>query len=66
MILTSYELQDPLWLKLKEKYEARLSALRKDNDSEKLNEVETARLRGKIKEVKDFISMGDPKPPIEE
>lgn len=66
MILTPHELQDPIWLRLKEHYQARLADLRKQNDSAKLNEIETARLRGRIEECKKFLSLSDPKPDIDE
>ncbi|MFA6972404.1 MAG: hypothetical protein WC208_13545 [Gallionella sp.] len=59
-ILTPHELAEPTWLKLKKHYENRLDELRRQNDSEKLGEIETARLRGRIKEIKFFLDIGTP------
>lgn len=59
-ILTPQELSEPAWLKLKKHYENRLDELRRQNDSEKMGEIETARLRGRIKEIKFFLDIGTP------
>lgn len=60
MILTKDELHSPLWLKLKEHYEARLSKLRIENDADR-PEAETIKHRGRIDEVKKFLAHGTPK-----
>lgn len=64
MILTKQERDDPLWLKLKAEYESRLAQLRKDNDKD-MSEADTANLRGRIAEVRKFLSLGEEKPVIE-
>ncbi len=61
-ILTPQELNDPVWQKLEARYTARLDTLRKQNDNSGLGEVETARLRGRIEEVKKLLSIGTPNP----
>lgn len=63
MTLTEHELAHPLWLKLKEHCEKRLETLRKENERD-LNEVKTAKLRGRIAEVNGFLSLENPKPEI--
>ncbi len=63
MKLTEHELASPLWRKLKEHWEARMEQLRSENDKN-LNEIETARLRGRIAEVKASLDIGTPKPVI--
>lgn len=64
MVLTKQERNDPLWLKLKAEYESRLAQLRKDNDKD-MSEAATANLRGRIAEVRKFLSLGEEKPVIE-
>ena len=64
MTLTKEERNDPLWLKLKAEYEARLAQLRASNDKD-MSETETAKLRGRIAEVRKFIDLGTEKPAIE-
>lgn len=64
MTLTKQERNDPLWLKLKAEYESRLAQLRKDNDKD-MSETETAKLRGRIAELRRIIDMGAEKPVIE-
>ena len=63
-ILTPRELQDPVWLKLKAYYELRLVDLKKQNDAD-LPQDQTAKLRGRIAEVKKLLDIGNPKPAIE-
>ena len=62
-VLTPQDRQSASWLKLKERYEARLATLRAQNDSE-LDERKTARLRGRIAEVKAFLSLGTDTPVV--
>lgn len=64
MKLSERELNDPLWMKLKSHYEAHLIQLRASNDNEK-TDIETARLRGRIAQVKAFLAMGTPMPEID-
>lgn len=64
-MLNERELLDPVWLKIKAKYEQRLAELRKNNDRHALTELETATLRGRIAEVKMLLAAGEPKPEIE-
>ncbi len=63
MILTDQDKQSALWLKLKERAESDLEALRKRNDA--LNdEVTTAVLRGRIYQLKELLAL-DPPVPVE-
>ena len=65
MILTTRELQDPVWLKIKAHLEARLTDLRKQNDAD-LSPDATAKLRGRILETRKTLDLGNPRPEIEE
>jgi len=53
--LLAHERDSALWVRLREHYQDRLNTLRKLNDSDSLTEPETARLRGRIKEIKYFL-----------
>lgn len=54
------------WLEVKEWAEKRLAMYRIKNDSGDTSELETARLRGRIAELKDLLAMGEePKGQIE-
>ena len=64
MTLTQEDRDNPLWLKLKAEYEARLAQLRSSNDTDK-DEIATAQLRGQISEIKRFLDMGAIKAKIE-
>jgi hypothetical protein len=57
MILTEAELSSPVWDKIKKHYEARIQTLRA--------EIETATQRGRIREAKMVLELGNPKPEIE-
>lgn len=57
LILTIEERRSPLWRKLAEHYESRLESLRNQNDGDRVD-VETAKLRGRIAEVKLLLSLG--------
>ena len=57
MILTIEERRSPLWRKLAEHYESRLESLRNQNDGDRAD-VDTAKLRGRIAEVKLLLSLG--------
>lgn len=61
--LTESERMSALWQKLAQHYGERLSALRAKNDKPG-NPDDTARLRGRIAEVKALLSLGQPKTPI--
>ncbi len=56
--LTEQERNSPLWLRLKAFYEKRLVTLRSKNDGP-LGVDETLQLRGRIHEVKSFISLDE-------
>ena len=64
MILTEGDKLNPLWISIEKHYAARLEELRSKNDAP-LTELETASLRGRIAEVKAFLSLGKDKPIIE-
>jgi GTP1/Obg family GTP-binding protein len=61
-ILNEAESQTALWQKIKKHLEQRLETARNKNDGD-LNEVETAKLRGRITELKSFLALDKP-PPI--
>ena len=56
--LTETERLSPLWQKIEAHYLERLKTLRKRNDSPKLDQHDTTVLRGRIKEIKDFLALG--------
>jgi hypothetical protein len=62
-LLNALDLQSPTWMKLKKHLELKLEALRKTNDGD-LDEEKTAKLRGRIAEVRAFLAIGDAKPPL--
>lgn len=62
MILTEQEILSPLWGKLKEHHQARLESLRLQNDTDKTMEA-TAKLRGRIMEIKKFLAIENPQSP---
>jgi hypothetical protein len=64
MILTESELSSPVWDKIKKHYEARIQTLRAENDKN-MNDIETATLRGRIREAKLVLDLGNPKPKID-
>jgi hypothetical protein len=59
--LSDTERNSPLWLRLKAFYEKRLITLRSKNDGP-LGADETLLLRGRIHEVKSFLSIEDAMP----
>ena len=61
MKLTPQDLQSAVWLKLEAYLNERLAALRAQNDGE-LDEVATARLRGRIAATKELLALGKPGP----
>lgn len=58
-VLTDGDSFNPLWLKLKAHFEARLEVLRSQNDGN-LDPEATAKMRGRIAEVKYFIGLDKP------
>lgn len=56
--LDPHELHSPLWMKIEAKLKERLSILRARNDGD-LNEIETARLRGRIDAVKELLALSE-------
>jgi len=61
--LTLADLQSAVWLKLKEHYTQRLILLRAQNDGS-LDAEATAKIRGRIAEVKQFLALGKPAPQV--
>jgi CRISPR/Cas system-associated endonuclease Cas3-HD len=58
MKLTAYERESALWKKLEEHMIEKLGIYRSRNDGD-LNEIETARLRGRISQVKEFLALSE-------
>ena len=58
-LLTDFERQSKIWLKLQAHFEKRLELLRVTNDSSKTH-LETEKLRGGISEVKALLALGQP------
>jgi hypothetical protein len=63
-VLMDSDRASPTWTKLREHYEKRLATLRAQNDNEQPAE-ETAKLRGRIAEVKRLLAMDKDTPQIE-
>lgn len=58
MKLSPSEIANPLWIKIARHMESRLGGHRESNDRFAMTETETARLRGRISEIKDFLQLG--------
>lgn len=57
--LQAVDLQSSTWNKLQEYYLERLNNLRAKNDNANLDPIDTAVLRGRIKEIKMMLSLGN-------
>ena len=64
MTLTDGEKMTSLWLRLEEHFTDRLLMLRQSNDKAQ-PELETALMRGRIAEVKGFLSLAKEQPIID-
>ncbi len=64
MTLTDGEKMTDLWRRLEEHFTNRLLMLRQSNDKAQ-SELETALLRGRIAEVKGFLSLAKEQPIID-
>ena len=64
LILTDADRKTPLWHKLKTHYSERLNVLRAKNDNDK-DEVQTAKQRGQILEVKELLKLDKDVPVFE-
>lgn len=54
------DLVSPIWIRLREHLKEQLAERREYNDGLTLNDVETAVVRGEIKEIKRILRLGDP------
>lgn len=63
LILNPIEKQAALWAKLRKHLEEKLEACRKQNDGE-LDPIQTAKLRGRIVEIKSFLALENPPPSL--
>jgi hypothetical protein len=64
MKLEAHEKQTALWQKLESYIEQRIDTLRRMNDSE-LDPIQTARLRGRIVELKALVALSKDEQPLE-
>ena len=64
MKLIEFEAQSALWLKIEKELTDRLVTLRGQNDGDRSTE-ETAKLRGRIAEVKSILEWAKPDPKID-
>jgi len=62
-VITPHERQSAVWQKLKPYLDTRLETLRRQNDGQ-LTPEQTAKLRGRIAEVKAILSLGTDKPQV--
>jgi hypothetical protein len=59
LTLSKAERESPLWQKLERYVLARIEMARRMNDAD-LNEIETAKLRGRLSELKVLLAHADP------
>lgn len=57
------ERNSPLWLSLARHLQERLSVLRQQNDAS-LSPEQTEKVRGRIAQIKEILSLADDKPPV--
>ncbi len=62
MKLNDTERNSAPWQKVKAELESRLDLFRRKNDSN-LDAEQTAKLRGRIAEIKNLLALGEPPPP---
>lgn len=62
--LTIEEQRSGAWIRLREHLAERLNKLRIQNDSAELTDVQTAKLRGQIQELKIMLLLDQPVPSI--
>lgn len=62
MLLSKNERHSAVWVKIAEHFQKRLSESRQENDG-RLDEIETARLRGRIAAFKEILALGNPPEP---
>lgn len=60
MKLEQHEIHSSTWVKLKEYLTERIDAQRKKNDSTDLTDLETAALRGGLRELKLLLALDQP------
>lgn len=65
IVLSIEEKLTPVWRKIVKHYEHRLDELRQQNDSD-FNELTTAKLRGRIIEVKVLLALNNDPPNFDE
>lgn len=63
--LTQEERSSHLWRKLESHFTDRLATCRALNDQSSLAEIQTARLRGEIKNLKDLLALSTRDPTME-
>lgn len=56
------DLSSPTWSKLRRHMEAQLDKLRRENDKD-ADPVRTAKLRGRIAQLKNLLALGNPQAP---
>ncbi|OGT57521.1 MAG: hypothetical protein A3E01_08255 [Gammaproteobacteria bacterium RIFCSPHIGHO2_12_FULL_63_22] len=63
-VLNDQDLQTAVWKKITAHLEQRIQALRERNDKE-LDDTKTAKLRGRIAEVKELMALDQPAPSVD-
>lgn len=63
LLLNAAEKQTALWAKIKAHLEAKLETCRKQNDGD-ADAVQTAKMRGRILEIKSFLALENPPPSL--
>lgn len=62
MNLTPLERESALWKRIAAELEGRLASLRMNNDNDNLDALATARMRGRIAEVKQMLAWAEELP----
>lgn len=60
MTLDDDDLRSPTWKKIEAYLTAHLEKLRLKNESDALDAIATARMRGRIRETRHFLTLGRP------
>jgi hypothetical protein len=64
MTLSKFDLDSALWKQLEQHVRDRIEISRNRLESKNLNELETAFLRGEIKQLRSFLALANPSPDL--
>ena len=64
MIISKFDAESALWKQLVAHVNERIEVSRNRLESKNLNELETAYLRGEIKQLRSFLALANPSPDL--